>query len=458
MLMYLIITIINLRDMGLEIFGKNMIGNSIVKTRLQESLLELIAKERIGEKIDRILIKNNLRMLIDLNYYQMLFETRFLEETKQLYMAESEKNIACLTLSEYLYHIEKRITEEEERLAAYLDFSTSKKLIPIIEKEMIENNLDKILQMNFDQLLDGHKLEVLKLGLSLFTRVEDGLPKFCLKFNKYIKDKGLSIIKATPEQEKNVIKELLDFKDKMDEVVVKSFSSNARFINSLKEAFEYFINQISNKPAVLIAKFVDSKLRAGNKECGDEELEKLLDKVMVLFRFIHGKDIFEAFYKKDLAKRFLLEKSASIDAEKSMLLKLKQECGSAFTSKLEGMFKDMELSRELTPNFKQHLNNVMPNANIDLTVFILTTGYWPTYQTMDINIPSELLDYEELFNSFYLSKHLGRKLTWQRHLGHCVLKAHFKNVLFFFNLNLTLFLNSIFYRMLKNCKCHFFKP
>lgn len=35
-----------------------------------------------------------------------------------------------------------------------------------------------------------------------------------------------------------------------------------------------------------------------------------------------GKDVFEAFYKKDLAKRLLLGKSASIDAEKSMISKV----------------------------------------------------------------------------------------------------------------------------------------
>lgn len=38
----------------------------------------------------------------------------------------------------------------------------------------------------------------------------------------------------------------------------------------------------------LTAKHVDSKLRAGNKEATDEELERMLDKVMILFRFIHG--------------------------------------------------------------------------------------------------------------------------------------------------------------------------
>ena len=68
---------------------------------------------------------------------------------------------------------------------------------------------------------------------------------------------------------------------------------------------------------------------------------------------LSGKDVFEAFYKKDLAKRLLVGKSASVDAEKSMLSKLKQECGGGFTSKLEGMFKDMELSKDVLLQFKQ---------------------------------------------------------------------------------------------------------
>ncbi|GJR91524.1 cullin-4-like protein [Tanacetum coccineum] len=50
-------------------------------------------------------------------------------------------------------------------------------------------------------------------------------------------------------------------------------------------------------------------------------------------------DVFEAFYKKDLAKMLLLGKSALIDAAKSMISKLKVECGSHFTNKHEGMFK-----------------------------------------------------------------------------------------------------------------------
>ncbi|XP_023231926.1 cullin-4A-like [Centruroides sculpturatus] len=179
---------------------------------------------------------------------------------------------------------------------------------------------------------------------------------------------------------------------------------------------------------MLSTKFVDSKLRTGNKEATEEELERLLDKIMVLFRFIHGKDVFEAFYKKDLAKRLLVGKSASVDAEKSMLSKLKQECGAAFTSKLEGMFKDMELSKELMLAFKQYLQNINPPGSINMTVNILTMGYWPTYQAMEVHLPAEMVQYQEIFKRFYLGKHSGRKLQWQPNLGHCVLRADFSAV------------------------------
>eukprot|EP00983_Pelagomonas_calceolata_P026160 822184-Pelagomonas_calceolata.AAC.7 len=52
------------------------------------------------------------------------------------------------------------------------------------------------------------------------------------------------------------------------------------------ESFENFINQRQNKPAELIAKFIDAKLRAGNKGQTEEELDAQLDKALLLFRYI----------------------------------------------------------------------------------------------------------------------------------------------------------------------------
>ncbi|KAF7803161.1 cullin-4-like [Senna tora] len=189
--------------------------------------------------------------------------------------------------------------------------------------------------------------------------------------------------------------------------------------------FNGLLNE-KNRPAELIARFLDEKLRSGNKGTSEEELEGTLDKVLVLFRFIQGKDVFEAFYKKDLAKRLLLGKSASIDAEKSMISRLKTECGSQFTNKLEGMFKDIELSKEINESFKQssQARTKLPSG-IEMSVHVLTTGYWPTYPPMDVRLPHELNVYQDIFKEFYLSKYSGRRLMWQNSLGHCVLKAEF---------------------------------
>ncbi len=79
-------------------------------------------------------------------------------------------------------------------------------------------------------------------------------------------------------------------------------------------------------------------------------------------RMSQGKDVFEAFYKKDLAKRLLLGKSASTDAEKAMITKLKAECGSQFTNKLEGMFKDVDLSRDIMTSFRQSVRPPLPSV------------------------------------------------------------------------------------------------
>lgn len=63
--------------------------------------------------------------------------------------------------------------------------------------------------------------------------------------------------------------------------------------------------------------------------------------------------------------------------------------------------------------------------SIELTVSILTMGYWPTYPVMEVTLPPEMVQFQDQFNKFYLGKHNGRKLQWQPTLGHCVLKAEF---------------------------------
>ncbi|XP_064638709.1 cullin-4A-like [Lineus longissimus] len=421
-------SIASLWDMSLDLFRIHIISNKVVQTRAVDGMLVLIERERNGDMVDRQLLKSLLRMLSDLQIYQEAFEQKFLLATDRLYAAEGQRLMQERDVPEYLAHVDKRLNEESERLLHYLDQTTKKPLISCVEKQLLEQHLSALLQKGLDQLLDENRIEDLCLMYQLFSRVKDGLKELCTAFAQFIKKTGRMIVinlENNVDKDRDMVQLLLDFKDKIDNIICTCFAKNDKFKNAVKEAFEHFINQRQNKPAELIAKYVDSKLRAGNKEATEEELEKLLDKIMVLFRFIHGKDVFEAFYKKDLAKRLLVGKSASVDAEKSMLSKLKQECGGGFTSKLEGMFKDMELSKDIMLAFKQYMNNLHAPGSIDLTVNILTMGYWPTYVPMETHLPQEMVQFQEIFKKFYLGKHSGRKLQWQSTLGHCVLKAVF---------------------------------
>lgn len=69
---------------------------------------------------------------------------------------------------------------------------------------------------------------------------------------------------------------------------------------------------------------------------------------------------------------------------------------------------------------------------MDLTVNILTMGYWPTYAPTEVTLPAEMVNFQEIFKRFYLGKHSGRKLQWQPTLGLCVLKASFPSVCSFY--------------------------
>uniref|UniRef100_A0A8C5U858 Cullin-4 n=1 Tax=Malurus cyaneus samueli TaxID=2593467 RepID=A0A8C5U858_9PASS len=391
-------------DMGLELFRTHIISDQKVQNKTIDGILLLIERERNGEAIDRSLLRSLLSMLSDLQIYQDSFEHRFLEETNRLYAAEGQRLMQEREVPEYLHHVNKL-----QSLFAWC----------------YELSIEILTFAGLNHLLDENRIQDLSLLYQLFSRVRGGVQVLLQHWIEYIKAFGSTIV-INPEKDKTMVQELLDFKDKVDHIIDVCFLKNEKFVNAMKEAFETFINKRPNKPAELIAKYVDSKLRAGNKEATDEELEKMLDKIMIIFRFIYGKDVFEAFYKKDLAKRLLVGKSASVDAEKSMLSKLKHECGAAFTSKLEGMFKDMELSKDIMIQFKQYMQNQNVPGNIELTVNILTMGYWPTYVPMEVHLPPEMVKLQEIFKTFYLGKHSGRKLQWQSTLGHCVLKAEFK--------------------------------
>ncbi|EPS72233.1 hypothetical protein M569_02525, partial [Genlisea aurea] len=132
--------------------------------------------------------------------------------------------------------------------------------------------------------------------------------------------------------------------------------------------------------------------------------------------------------RKKLARRLLFDKSANDDHERSILTKLKQQCGGQFTSKMEGMVTDLTLARENQTHFEEYLSH-NPNASpgIDLTVTVLTTGFWPSYKSFDLNLPAEMVKCVEVFREFYQTKTKHRRLTWIYSLGTCNINGKFES-------------------------------
>lgn len=284
-------------------------------------------------------------------------------------------------------------------------------------------------------------------------------------FAAWIDLTGTAIVFDEKEQDQMVVR-LLALKQKLDNIWRTSFHKDDELGRQLRDSFESFINKVkkssgtyntgNSKPGEMIAKYIDILMKAGAKaipasmittsatksttanpdaeeEGGeddegideDTEVNNQIDAVLDLFRFVHGKAVFEAFYKKDLARRLLMGRSASNDAEKNMLARLKTECGSGFTQNLEQMFKDIELARDEMNAYKERLANNDRKAAVDLTVNILSASAWPSYPDVHVNIPVEIKRTIDSFESHYQQKHSGRKLQWKHALAHCQLKADF---------------------------------
>ncbi|XP_063370675.1 cullin-1 [Cydia amplana] len=214
---------------------------------------------------------------------------------------------------------------------------------------------------------------------------------------------------------------ILEVHKKYNALVLVAFNNDSGFVAALDKACGRFINSnavtraanSSSKSPELLAKYCDLLLKKSSKNPEEAELEDTLNQVMVVFKYIEDKDVFQKFYSKMLAKRLVQHMSASDDAEASMISKLKQACGFEYTSKLQRMFQDIGVSKDLNENFRKHMSNSSePSLHIDFSIQVLSSGSWPFQQSSSFQLPTELERSVSRFTTFYSSQHSGRKLNW----------------------------------------------
>ncbi|XP_022727597.1 cullin-1-like isoform X2 [Durio zibethinus] len=410
-----------LNEVGLTCF-RDLVYQE-VHDKVRDAVIVLIDKEREGEQIDRALLKNVLDIFVEIGMGQMVryeddFEADMLEDTGAYYSRKASSWIEDDSCPDYMLKSEECLKKERDRVSHYLHSSSETKLSEKVQHELLVMYANRLLEKEHSgcrALLRDDK-HITAEGTALVQQAEDAASN--------------QASNAPGVQEQVLIRKIIELHDKYMVYVTECFQNHTLFHKALKEAFEVFCNKTvsGSSSAELLATFCDNILKKGGSEkLSDEAIEETLEKVVKLLAYISDKDLFAEFYRKKLARRLLFDRSANDDHERSILTKLKQQCGGQFTSKMEGMVTDLTLARENQASFEDYLrNNPAAHPGIDLTVTVLTTGFWPSYKSFDLNLPAEMVKCVEVFKGFYETKTKHRKLTWIYSLGTCHINGKFE--------------------------------
>ncbi|KAJ5152274.1 hypothetical protein N7492_010569 [Penicillium capsulatum] len=438
-----------IHQMGLAQFRSHVFADKSLRPKILLGACDLIAADRgtaTGLMPDPTLLRAAVDLFHNLDVYNGDFEPLLIDKTREFITIWAQQETGGF-LASYVARSHHLIDREVERCELFsLNRSTKQQLAELLDQILISQEQEFLLgQPEILGLLRSENKIALKqlYGLlsrqSLESRLKDA-------FSSYIVEEGTNIV-FDEKADTEMVTHLLKFKEQLDGILAESFNGNVQLGHTLREAFNRFMNlsKKSNstggtdnpKAGEMIAKYVDQLLKGGWKMAPgqqgaaladeDAEIDRQLDQVLDLFRFVQGKAVFEAFYKTDLARRLLMGKSASDDAEKSMLVRLKKECGSSFTHNLESMFKDMDVARDemAAYNSLQQERDRKDRPAVDLNVNVISSAAWPSYPDIPVRIPSSIAASIGDFEKFYHSKHTGRKLSWKHQLAHSQIRARF---------------------------------
>jgi cullin 1 len=420
---------------------------------VMKAVLQLVEKQRNGDTIEHSQIKTLVQSFVslgldesdstkgNLDVYKQFFEAPFLSSTSEYYARESKQFLAENSVVEYMKKAEIRLEEEKERVDLYLLPDILSPLNKACEKSLIADHT-AVLREEFQTLLDNDRQEDLGRMYKLLSRIADGLEPLRTRFEAHVRKSGLAAVEkiaveADSLEPKVYVQALLDVHTQYQDLVNRAFDGESEFVRSLDNACREFVNRnklcknSSNRSPELLAKYTDTLLkRTSAKMTEEDDMDKLQNDIMTVFKYIEDKDVFQKFYSRMLAKRLVNVTSTSDDAETAMIGKLKEACGFEYTNKLQRMFQDIQTSKDLNKSYKEWLAETFEGnelkSQVDASYQILGTGFWPLGPPSSGFVPPQVISKTiERFQAFYGKKHSGRKLTWLWQLSKGELRATF---------------------------------
>ena len=433
---------VNENKLNLEQVGKNLFLDIFYKDRkikIIDMILSKIKSIRNNIVDDYQIVKDSIILIeeqsSDLKEYY-IFESSYLDETKYFYKEYINNFILDKNIYQLTIKIDEIIRFENELINNYLNNSTRPKVNLLLDELLIKNNLKNLLINNKTEihsyLTSDDYLKVKNIYI-IFSRVnqDDGLFILSNYLTEFIKKKGDNIIDKTDKNNiGDVIDEYLNLYDKFLNLVNNYLSNDMLFNQSLKDSFNYIINKKvkDNLPAEILANYFNNFIKKTGKD-SFEKISSKINKLMNLFSYLNDKDHFNIVYTSLLSKR-LLKNNCTSDTEKTIVSKLKLECGSQYTSKIEGMCNDLEIGKDFYPEVNNELN-----SSINYSTNILTLGFWKNYMNISLNLPNELIKYRDLYNKHYSDKNKRRKLSWAYSLSNNDMIMCLKNKKYYFSIN-----------------------
>lgn len=408
-----------------ELFSQNILRDSRISRLLQSGLVSILAKKRSNDLADMSLLADVFRVYSS--------NKDDLEQARKMVVISASKFCSMhasdpTDIETFLRTMSQRI-ETEIEVATFLEFpeSVKKKAIESIQWESINYLNRDILFTRVGTLVEHghmHLINVLFEG-SITVGVYNDLSK---AWYTYIVDSGMELMKE--KSSRQFIPHVIEHYKKNHRVLTDGFNRHMHFDHSFRSGIEDFINTGDNSAVIAerLAKYGDELMRSGTSKMNlsETELEDQMDSIIDVYGYIRGKDVFDAFYKKDLARRLLLGRSENIELEQVMISKFKAQTGSAAVQQLETMYNDMSLSKDEVARFNNEYNaENKKKSKMSFHVNVLTQGVWPTYPDLYANLPDELNKRMADFEKFYTGERKGRKLRWHHGLGNCIVKARF---------------------------------